>query len=318
MPDSQLISVVIGTRNRRALLLRTLGTVLGQTHRDIEVVVVDEASDDGTAEAVAALGDARVRVVRNAEPQGVGRARNRGITESSGTYVAITDDDDLWAPDKLERQLLALRSTRGALWSFVGAMVIDPELRMLRWQRVPAVDGLANRLLEVNVVPGGASGVVARRDAIDTAGGFDGAYRHFADWDLWIRLALLGPAAPVVAALLGYTRHRGASQVAPGKYDDLAYIEEKFRDERARRGVEWTDVHVLHWIAETSLRAGDTAAARAALQRAAREPLSRHSRLRGALTYVPGYLAAYDLSKRMAIPKQHKRAAAAWLSRVGA
>ena len=107
-PDTPLVSVVIGTRNRSGLLLRTLRTVLWQTHGRLEVLVVDDGSDDDTAEVVASHPDPRVVLVRRTSSGGVARARNDGLAQARGAYVAFTDDDDLWAPGKLEAQLAAL------------------------------------------------------------------------------------------------------------------------------------------------------------------------------------------------------------------
>ncbi len=92
---------MIPTHNRRHLLPRTLDSVLGQVGVDLEVIVVDEASRDGTAAYLHELDDDRVRVVRHEQPKGTARARNAGIGLAAGRYVAFCDDDDLWAPDKL-------------------------------------------------------------------------------------------------------------------------------------------------------------------------------------------------------------------------
>src|SRR5918994_6933731 len=98
-PDPR-VSVVIPTRNRRELLLRTLASVLAQENVDIAVVVVDEASSDGTGDALTSLAEPRVSVVRHATPLGVAAARNAGLEHVDTDWVAFVDDDDVWAPDK--------------------------------------------------------------------------------------------------------------------------------------------------------------------------------------------------------------------------
>jgi glycosyltransferase involved in cell wall biosynthesis len=106
-----LVSVVIPTRNRRDLLLRAIESVRHQTHPRWEIVVVDDRSTDGTAEAVLALADARIRLIVNRERCGAGFSRNYGAALSHGDYVAFLDSDDYWLPDKLRVQILsALRS----------------------------------------------------------------------------------------------------------------------------------------------------------------------------------------------------------------
>ncbi len=105
------ISVVVPTRNRSALLATTLRSALVQRGVDFEVLVVDEASTDDTLEVVDSFGDARIRVIRHTTAQGVSAARNHGVAEARGAWIAFLDDDDLWAPEKLELQLRAARET---------------------------------------------------------------------------------------------------------------------------------------------------------------------------------------------------------------
>jgi len=128
--DRPDISVVIPTRNRRRLLALALASVLDQRGVRLEVIVVDEASTDDTVEMVRSIADPRVRLVRHAVPLGKSAARNRGIAESAGDWIAFLDDDDLWAPDKLRLQLQALRAERRA-WAYTGAVNITDDHRIL-------------------------------------------------------------------------------------------------------------------------------------------------------------------------------------------
>ena len=110
------VGVVIPTRDRRDLLAATLDSVLAQRDVQVEVVVVDDGSRDGTADWLRSLDDPRVRVLRNETAIGTGAARNRGLHEVTADLVAFVDDDDLWAPDKLARQVAAIEATPGAGW----------------------------------------------------------------------------------------------------------------------------------------------------------------------------------------------------------
>jgi glycosyltransferase involved in cell wall biosynthesis len=219
------VSVVVPTHDREALLRQTLGSILRQRGVDFEVIVVDDGSSDGTAEAVAGLDDPRVRLVRHARPLGVAAARNRGVAEAAGTWLAFCDDDDLWAPDKLARQLEAARHT-GASWVYTGEVHIDAGRRVVGGSPPPPPQQLVERLARRNVVPGGCSGVVLRRAALGDREAFDGRrYRHFADWDLWLRLARGGPPAGVLRPLVGYRIHAGnASLDTAGMVAELAVI----------------------------------------------------------------------------------------------
>jgi glycosyltransferase involved in cell wall biosynthesis len=203
MPE---VSVVIPTRDRSRLLALTLGSVLWQRDVDLEVVVVDDGSDDDSAEVVAGFGDARIRLVRHDVPHGVSAARNRGIAEAGGAWVAFLDDDDLWAPDKLARQLQAARRS-GRAWVYAGGVNVDERLRVLEGGPPPPPDRVVELLGRYNPVPVGASNVVVGADALVRAGAFDRRLRRTEDWDMWIRLARLGPPAWVCHPLTAYRMH---------------------------------------------------------------------------------------------------------------
>jgi glycosyltransferase involved in cell wall biosynthesis len=311
-----LVSVVIGTRNRRPLLERTLQTVLWQTHTALEVLVVDDGSTDDTAAWVGSHPDPRVGLVRQPVSGGVARARNAGLDRATGRFVAITDDDDLWAPTKLATQLSATREVEGARWSCTSTVVVDTSLHAVQWQPAPRSGDVERAMLEVNIVPGGASGVLAEADLVAEVGGFDPSFRHFADWDLWIRLAGASPVASVSEPLLAYLRHDSMSNVAAFKYADVALMEARYRERRLELGVPSPAGHNLHWIGLTSLRAGDAAAASRAYLSAVGEPTVRWSRLRAGLARLPGFLAAYDAAKRRAVPDEVVEAVEPWLREV--
>ena len=196
-------SVVVPTRNRRDLLLRVVDAIVAQDGVDLEVVVVDEGSDDGTAAAIAAMGDRRVGLVRHDVAQGLPAARNAGLGQVTTEWVAFCDDDDLWAPTKLSRQLEALDRT-GASWSCTGAVEVDPELDVVGWQRVPGGVVDPTELHRRNVVPGGGSGVVVRTELVRRLGGFDTSLRAAEDWEMWLRLSESGPPAVVDEPLVAY------------------------------------------------------------------------------------------------------------------
>src|SRR6266446_940152 len=98
------VSVVIPLYNKVRYIQRALDSVLAQTYTDFEVIVVDDGSTDGGAEVVACCTDRRVRLIRQSN-QGPGPARNRGVEEAAGGYVAFLDSDDEWLPAFLERSV---------------------------------------------------------------------------------------------------------------------------------------------------------------------------------------------------------------------
>jgi glycosyltransferase involved in cell wall biosynthesis len=105
------VSTVIPSRNRPDLVGRAVRSALDQTHRSVEVIVVIDGPDEATEQELARIGDPRLRVVSLAESVGAQEARNVGVRESSGPWVAFLDDDDEWLPEKLERQLEAARAS---------------------------------------------------------------------------------------------------------------------------------------------------------------------------------------------------------------
>ena len=96
---------------------RAVTSVLAQSEEDFELIVIDDASEDGTGEYLAAVArqDCRVRVLRNARPQGGAGARNKGIAVSSGKWIAFLDDDDEWMSTKLQHQVRKLDSEPDAV-----------------------------------------------------------------------------------------------------------------------------------------------------------------------------------------------------------
>ncbi|MGZ4692177.1 MAG: glycosyltransferase family 2 protein, partial [Acidimicrobiales bacterium] len=186
--SSAHVAVIIPTRDRAALLQRALATVEQQRGADVEVIVVDDGSADAASVAAACEAHPCVRLVRRESGGNVSAARNAGIAATAAPWLAFLDDDDVWAPGKLERQLAAARAHAEAPWVVCGEVGFGPEREML-WV-TPAVEGLdyGRELLGGNVVPGGASGVVARTAVVRRLGGFDEQLANFADWDLWIRL----------------------------------------------------------------------------------------------------------------------------------
>jgi glycosyltransferase involved in cell wall biosynthesis len=269
------VSVVIPTRDRSRLLALTLHSVRWQREVDLEVVVVDDGSADDTAQVVAALADPRVRLVRHDRPRGVSAARNRGVAEAGGAWVAFLDDDDLWAPDKLARQLQAAHQT-GRTWVYTGGVNVDQRLRVQAGGPPPPPDRIVELLGRYNPVPVGASNVLVHAGTLARAGAFDTQLRRTEDWDMWIRLARLGPPAWVCHPLSAYRMHP-ASNAAAADADrmlaEAAVLADRYRmpvDQAAQyRRAAWTCLRagrrgkaLRHYAG--AVRAGDvTSAARA-------------------------------------------------------
>jgi glycosyltransferase involved in cell wall biosynthesis len=202
------VTVVVPTKDRDALLGQTLRSIRRQQDVDFEVVVVDDGSADPAlvARIVADVADPRFRVVRHEQSRGVSAARNRGAAEAAAPWVAFCDDDDLWAPDKLAKQLAAVREAC-VDWVYVGSVNVTVGNRVVGGKPPLTPDQVAEQLEERNVVPGGSSGVLTRRDVLLDAGGFDPGLQPLADWDLWLRLLRVSPPASVAEPLVAYRVH---------------------------------------------------------------------------------------------------------------
>lgn len=185
-----LVSVVVPTRNRAAMLRRALDSVLAQTCRDFEVIVVDDASSDDTLQQLARHPDRRIRSLASDAPGGAPRARNRGIAAARGCYVAFLDDDDEWLPQKLEAQLDVFSRGSSRLGLVHGGSMVVAAASGRTVHTVVPTPGLAVRPADfLGEITFTTSVVMIRRQCFDEVGVFDETLAGAQDRDLWIRLA---------------------------------------------------------------------------------------------------------------------------------
>lgn len=307
------VTVIIPTHNRRKLLARTLHSVLAQTDVDLAVVVVDDGGSDDTQDFLRDHPDARVRSIRHPVPLGVSAARNSGIAAATTRWVAFTDDDDLWAPDKLRSQLDALAADPSARWSCTGSVNLDLGCQVsLSHYPLPDHD-VGAALLRLNPVPGGGSGVLAERELAEAVGGFDEAISNLADWDFYIRLGLAARVAPVHSLQIGYLVHAtGMAHNIPRSEREYRYLDVKYERDRRRLGVERDDVNWLSYLAGLAYHSGR----RRASIRLHAELAGRHRQWRSVRS-VAGTLtpAAFKRARqRRWMPTGAPESVAAWLA----
>jgi glycosyltransferase involved in cell wall biosynthesis len=223
-----LVSVIIPTYNRRDFVMVAVESVLAQTYGNVEAIVVDDGSSDGTGEFVRGRcgGDPRVRYVwqDNAERA---VARNTGLALARGEFVAFLDSDDAWLPDKLAQQVALLESKPDLVFVFSGfAWINESGTRsneiLMAYETKRTCGSIFDSLLISNVV--GSLTVVARHAAVRETGGFstDPRLIPFAeDWELWLRLAYFGKADYIPRVLALHRVHSGntASQVGVLAYE---------------------------------------------------------------------------------------------------
>lgn len=126
MIENELVSVIIPAMNAEKFIEATIRSVLAQTYSDFEIIVIDDGSTDATVSIVEALArtDPRIRLHRNGKNCGVGETRNRGFSLAKGKWVALLDSDDVWRPEKLEKQL-ALAHSSGADIIYCSYALVD-------------------------------------------------------------------------------------------------------------------------------------------------------------------------------------------------
>ena len=205
---SPLVSVVVPAYNAERTVAATLGSVLSQTVKQIDVIVVDDGSHDRTAEVADATGDPRVRVLSQGNA-GAAAARNTGLAAAEGRYVAFVDADDLWLPRKLERQLAVLEGRSDVTAVQSGVLYVDDALTVLSVRAcVPWKDRVLDTLMFRNL-PAFPSTVVFLREALEELGGFDPSLVILEDWSLAVEAAMRCNLESVEEPLALYRVHPG-------------------------------------------------------------------------------------------------------------
>lgn len=194
------VSVIIPTFNRREFVREAVASVLAQRLAASEIVVVDDGSTDGTAEALTRTFGDGIRVVCTAN-RGVAAARNAGVARSCGDLIAFLDSDDLWLPDKLSTQAAFVRESPEAEICQTGEIWIRNGVRVnpCAHHRKPSGDVFVPSLRRCLVSP---SAVLLRRSLFEHVGGFDESLPACEDYDLWLRIAADTPVWCVPAALV--------------------------------------------------------------------------------------------------------------------
>jgi hypothetical protein len=189
MPE---VSIVVPVFNGAATIARTLESLRRQTYTNWELIVVDDGSNDDTVDRVARVRDTRIRLITTSRG-GRSRARNRGLAQASGRFVAFCDADDLWTPDKLGRQVEALRLHPDAGAAYIWTAFIDERDRFLFAKNGSLLQGDVYADLLATFFLASGSNVLARRRCLEVVGGFDERLTSVEDWELWLRVARCWP-----------------------------------------------------------------------------------------------------------------------------
>ena len=200
------VSVVIPAYNAMTYLPDTLNSVLQQTFRDFEVLIIDDGSTDYIQTWVAQnVTDPRIRLIAQAN-QGLSAARNIGIANAQGEYVAFLDADDLWESTKLEKQVHYLNNNLAVGLVYNWISIIDAKGKPTGRVWSGNIEGnVLVELLQRNIID--CPSVLVRRKCFEDVGMFDPTLRSVEDWDMWIRIATRYPFAVTKEPLVYYRQH---------------------------------------------------------------------------------------------------------------
>jgi len=239
------VSVAVPMFNGAAHIAECIESVLGQSHDDFELVLVDDASSDDTVEIARGYDDSRIRLIVNDQRLGAEGNWNAALEHSRGRFVKVLSHDDVVYPECLERQVALLDGDEELVWVTCRRDIVDGESRVLvRDRGLPNMTGrleapeVFRRLIRsgTNVFGEGAA-VLMRRDVAIEAGGFDGSRGYVIDLDLWSRLLLRGPAYAMDATLATFRVSRGQWSVSLAR-QQARQVRELFAELRALPEVE--------------------------------------------------------------------------------
>ena len=261
------VSAIVPTRDRPELCAQAVRSALEQRFPELEVIVVDDGSRDADAVRRAVQIDHRVRVVRLDASGGVAAARNRGIEAATGEWIALLDDDDLWAPRKLAAQLDLAAGARLEC-VYTDFALVDLERRITRLAQAPDPGEVKAVVRRHSPLHAGTCTVMVRADRLRSVGCFDERLRQLADWELWLRLLPgleLGRCPRILAARTEDSKNMLAATTQSLR-EELRYMVQKHRLED-----ELDQAHFEAWITSWHRRSGRRRSASLGYLRLARE-----------------------------------------------
>jgi glycosyltransferase involved in cell wall biosynthesis len=240
-----LVSLVMPTWRRAHLIAESIESLLGQTEKDVELLVQDDASPDGTGAVVAALGDPRIRYARNAANLGMPGNVNAGIQRSRGLYVLVCHDHDLYAPTLVEQMVERFQETPGLAYVHAGVRVVDqtgaPAGRAWVGPYARVSDGRAwGRFMLTRFDSPVCADTMVPRQVYETAGLYDPAFGFVADVEMWMRLGLYGDVGYIAAPLIAVREREPGHMYFERRWEILETLVRIARAHQARLpGASW-------------------------------------------------------------------------------
>lgn len=248
-----LISVIIPTYNRAGVLGRSIQSVLAQTYTNLELLIIDDCSDDGTQELVKEFKDERIRYYRNEENLGASVSRNRGISLAKGKFIAFQDSDDEWLPQKLDRLLDAWKKEGNEAAGMIyhemkeqGSESFIPSRDIpLEWK---SGDMFCHLLLYPLI---GATASLIKRSCLDELGGFNEKLESLEDYELYLRMAknyqILFVGEPL---MIIYDTSGSVNKRFKSKIDTELYILDNMYDSLCKYDILQKKVNLIRQQAE--------------------------------------------------------------------
>ncbi|CAH7273964.1 Glycosyl transferase [Vibrio chagasii] len=229
------VSVVIPTYNCLDYVPKAIGSVLKQTHQDIELIIIDDNSNDGTSTYLASIQDHRI-VKLSTLGVGAPQARNLGIEKATGEFIAFLDADDFWFPEKIERQLEFHQRYPEMAMSFTNYEHLTEDYEVIvdcfsywsqfqnREEQFINIDNPLEFIIENNVI--GTSTVMVKADVFSQTDSFNADIKYGEDWELWLRMSENHQIGVLNSVEVGYLmRATSVTQTEDLKLRNLASIE---------------------------------------------------------------------------------------------
>jgi glycosyltransferase involved in cell wall biosynthesis len=218
MNSQPLVSAIITTKNRADLLPRAIDSVINQTYENLEIIVIDDGSTDETPAVIAEYQkEHSITLIRNEESVGACRARNQGIEQAQGVFVAGLDDDDEWLP---ERVSILLKNYDDSFACITSNDKMMSQNRSVEWHKKSTIT--LNDLLYSNQV---GNQVLIKKERLIRVGGFDESLKAAQDYDLWIRLCeQFGPIKVVQKPLQNIYREKSTDRISNPKSQLQGYL----------------------------------------------------------------------------------------------
>lgn len=232
----KLVSAVIITHNRKQLVMRAVESVLEQTYSNVECIVVDDASTDGTNELFADNNEVQYIYIPQSESRGGNHARNVGIAAAKGEYIAFLDDDDYWLPTKIEKQAALIEEKNcDAVYCGMRPEYISPSGNVRYEDWPPLLEGqgdISKKILSrIYII---TSGLFVRKNTLVEIGGFDEYVRYWQEYELSIRLAQVTNIYAVNECLYVYRIDEKDKHRLTNKFDawkiSAKYIRSKYKN----------------------------------------------------------------------------------------